>query len=378
MAALSRRSNVSRSRDRTCSPPPVEVGVGQISDESLHGDDQSGPFTPCALPAWDGVRLMALRLAAVLACLLAATLTSEAQQAGKVYRIAILANEPSSAIEGLRHGLRELGYVEGHNVTFEYAWAGPRSDRFPALAADVVRRRADFIVPWGTAAALAAKKATATIPIVLGAVGDPVGGGVVTSLARPGGNITGLSSLAFELDAKRLELLKQLAPRVSRVAVLWNSDNPGQVVSSKAAIVAAQKLGVRLVFVSVTEAPTLEAVLEKVSRQKADGLLVMAEPSLIAHGGRIAAFAMKSRMPAVYSYPEHAQAGGLLTYATSYYDLFRRAATYVDRIVKGAKPGDLPIEQPTKFELIVNVRTTKALGVTIPPSLRLRVDQVIE
>jgi ABC-type uncharacterized transport system substrate-binding protein len=349
-----------------------------MSVGSPHGDDQSGPFTCCALPTWDGVRLMVIRLATAVAFLLAVTLTSEAQQAGKVYRIAILANEPSSAIEGLRHGLRELGYLEGHNVTFEYAWAGPRSDRFPALAVDVVRRKADFIVTWGTAAALAAKKATATIPIVLGAIGDPVGGGVVTNLARPGGNITGLSSLAFELDAKRLELLKQLVPQVSRVAVLWNSDNPGQVVSSKTVIAAAQKLDVRLVFVSVTEAPTLEAVLDRVSRQNPDGLLVMAEPSLIAQGGRIAAFAAKSRMPAVYSYPEHAQAGGLLTYATSYYDLFRRAATYVDRIVKGAKPGDLPIEQPTKFELIVNIRTAKALGLTVSPSLLLRVDQVIE
>src|SRR5262245_35639826 len=207
----------------------------------------------------------------------AAPLAVEAQQAGKVYRIAILANEPSSAIEGLRHGLGELGYLEGHNVTFEYAWAGPRSDRFPALAADVVRRKADFIVTWGTAAALAAKKATATIPIVLGAIGDPVGGGVVTSLADPGGNITGFSSLPFQLDAKRLALLKQLAPQVSRVAVLWNSDNPSQVLSSKAAIAAAQKLDVKLVFVSVTEAPTLEAVLDRVSRQKPDGLLVMAE-----------------------------------------------------------------------------------------------------
>jgi putative ABC transport system substrate-binding protein len=189
---------------------------------------------------------MVIRLATALAFLLAVTLTSDAQQAGKVYRIAILANEPSSAIEGLRHGLRDLGYLEGHNVTFEYAWAGPRSDRFPALAADAVRRKADFIVTWGTEAALAAKKATATTPIVLGAIGDPVGGGVVTNLARPGGNITGLSSLAFELDAKRLELLKQLVPHVSRVAVLWNADNPGQAISSKAAIAAAQTLDVRL------------------------------------------------------------------------------------------------------------------------------------
>lgn len=321
---------------------------------------------------------MHLGAVALVLTLLAPALAAEARQAGKVYRIAILANEPSSAIEGLRHGLRDLGYLEGRDISFDYAWAGTRSERFPALAADVVLRKPDFIVTWGTPAALAAKKATVTIPIVMGAIGDPLRVGVVTSLARPGGNITGLSSLAVDLEAKRLELLKQLVPQVSRVAVLWNPDNPALSVSSQTAIAAAQKLGVNLSFVSVTEAPTLEAVLDRVSRQSPDGLLVMAEPSLIAQGGKIAAFALRSRLPAVYAYPEHAQAGGLLTYATSYYDLFRRAATYVDRIVKGAKPGDLPIEQPTKFELIVNLRTAKALGLTIPPSVLLRADSVIE
>ena len=324
------------------------------------------------------MRLIVIRLATAVAFLLAAPHASEAQKTHKVHRIAVLANEPSTAIEGLRHGFRDLGYLEGRDITFDYAWAGPHSERFPALAADVVRRKADFIVTWGTPAALAAKKATATIPIVMGAIGDPVSVGVVTSLARPDGNITGLSSLAVELDVKRLELLKQLVPEVSRVAVLWNPDNPAQAVSSKTAIAAAQTLNVKLLFVSVTEAPTLAAVLDRVSRQNPDGLFVMAEPSLIAQGGHIAAFAARSRLPAVYSYPEHAQAGGLLTYATSYYDLFRRAATYVDRIVKGAKPGDLPIEQPTKFELIVNLKTAKTLGLTIPQWLLLRADQVIE
>ena len=322
--------------------------------------------------------LTVIRLATAVALFLAAPLASEAQQARKVHRIAILANEPSTAIEGLGHGLRDLGYLEGRDISFDYAWAGTRSERFPALVADVVRRKPDFIVTWGTTAALAAKKATVTIPIVMGAIGDPVSVGVVTSLARPGGNITGLSSLAVELEAKRLELLKQLVPQISRVAVLWNPDNPALSVSSRSAIAAAQKLGVKLSFVSVTEAPTLEAVLDRVSRQSPDGLLVMAEPSLIAQGGHIAAFAARSRLPAVYAFPEHAQAGGLLTYATSYYDLFRRAATYVDRILKGAKPGDLPVEQPTKFELIINMKSAKALGLTIPPSLLLRADRVIE
>jgi putative ABC transport system substrate-binding protein len=225
---------------------------------------------------------------------------------------------------------------------------------------------------------MAAKKATETIPIVLGAIGDPITVGVVTSLARPGGNITGLSSLAVDLEAKRLELLKELIPQLSRVAVLWNPDNPALAISSKTAITAAQKLGVTLAFVSVREGPGLEAVLERVRQQRADGLLVMAEPSLIAQGAKIAAFASRSRLPTVYSYPEHVQAGGLITYATSYYDLFRRAATYIDRIAKGAKPGDLPIEQPTKFDLIVNLKTVKALGISVPPSILLRADLVID
>src|SRR5262245_4444288 len=302
----------------------------------------------------------------------------QAQQAGKVYRIAILANESSSAIDGLRHGLRDLGYLEDRNFKLDYAWAGTNSERFPTLAADVVRQNPDFIVTWGTPAALAAKNATATIPIVMGAIGDPIRTGVVASLARPGGNITGLSSLAVELEAKRLELLKSLAPRISRVAVLWNANNPSLKVSSQFAIAAAQKLDLKLSFVSMTEEPTLDAVLDRIGRQHPEGLLVMAEPSLIAQGGKLTAFAIKTRLPVVSAYPEHAQAGGLLIYATSYYDLFRRAATYVHRIVKGARPGDLPIEQPTKFELVINLKTAKAIGLMIPQALLVRADQIIE
>jgi len=310
--------------------------------------------------------------------LLLSVLSAEAQQATKMHRIVVLANESSSAIDGLRHGLRDLGYLEGRDFKLDYSWAGTNSERFPALAADVVRQNPDFIVTWGTPAALAAKNATTTIPIVMGAIGDAIRTGVVTSLARPGGNITGLSSLAVELEAKRLELLKSLAPQISRVAVLWNADNPSLQVSSQTTIAAAQKLEVKLSFVSTTEEPTLEAVLGRIGRQRPEGLLVMAEPSLIAQGHKITAFAAKTRLPAVYAYPEHAKAGGLLIYATSYYDLFRRAATYVDRILKGAKPGDLPIEQPTKFELVINLKTAKALGLTIPQTLLLRADQVIE
>lgn len=314
----------------------------------------------------------------LIALLFASAVNAEAQPIGKRYRIAVLANEPSSSIEGLRHGLRDLGYLEGRDISFDYVWAGKHSERFPVLAADLIRRKPDFIVTWGTPAALAAKKATLTIPIIMGAIGDPISAGIVTSLARPGGNITGFSSLAADLEAKRLEMLKEMVPHASRVAVLWNADNPAQAVGSRTAIAAAWQLRVKLSFVSVTEAPTLEAALDRVRLQSPDGLLVMAEPSLITQGGQIAAFAMRYRLPAVYSYPEHAQAGGLLTYATSYYDLFRRAATYVDRILKGAKPGNLPVEQPKKFELIINMKTAKALGLTIPPSLLLRADHVVE
>jgi putative ABC transport system substrate-binding protein len=363
---------------------PLTPAVGPTKSTPCgEADDLSVVYAPCKDAVVVGrrrlVRPRGTALTATMALLLLVTpFAAEAQQAVKTHRIAILANEPSSAIEGLRHGLRDLGYLEGRDVTFDYAWAGTRSERFAELAADVVRRKADFIITWGTPAALAAKKATATIPIVMGAIGDPISVGVVTSLARPGGNITGLSSLAVELEAKRLELLKALAPHIFRVAVLWHANNPALAVSSKTAIEAAHKLHVKLLFVSVTEAPTLDAVLERVRRLSPDALLVMAEPSLIAQGANLAAFAVRNRLPAVYAYPEHAQAGGLLTYATSYYDLFRRAASYVDRILKGAKPGDLPIEQPTKFELIVNARTAKSLGLTIPPSLLLRADTVIE
>ena len=320
------------------------------------------------------------RLAAFALCfaVLALAGSAEAQPARSPYRVVILSNESSPALDGLRQGLRDLGYVEGRDITLEYVWAGTRSDRFPALAAEIVRKKADFIFTWGTPATLAAKKATTTIPIVMGAVGDPLSVGIVTSLGHPGGNITGLSSMALDLEEKRLELLKQLAPQLKRVAVLWQSGNPALQVSSRMASAAAQKLDLKLVFVSLTEAPTLEGALDLLGRQKPDGLAVMAEPALLSQVGKITAFAKQRRLPAVYPYPEYARAGGVLTYATSYYDLFRRAATYIDRIIKGAKPGDLPIEQPTKFELIINLGTARALGLTVPPSLLVRADSVIE
>src|SRR5262249_26766371 len=251
-------------------------------------------------------------LTVVLALSLLEPTIVEAQQAAKVHRITILANESSSAIDGLRHGLRDLGYLEGRDVKFDYAWAGTTSERFPALAADVVRQNPDFIVTWGTPAAVAAKNATATIPIVMGAIGDPISTGVVTSLARPGGNLTGLSSLAVELEAKRLELLKSLAPQISPVAVLLNAHNPSLKVSSQTVIATAQKLDVKLSFVSTTEEPTLEAVLNRIGRHRPEDLLIITKPSLITQGTKITAFATKTRLPTMYAYPEHAKAGSLL------------------------------------------------------------------
>ena len=308
----------------------------------------------------------------------AAALAAHAQQAVKVWRLGVLANEPWPPIEGLQQGLRELGYIDGQNLRFEYRWAEGRSERFRALATDLVSLKVDAIVTWGTPATVAARQATTTIPIVMGAIGDPIGAGVVSSLARPGGNVTGLSALTAELEAKRLELLKELLPSVSRVAVLSNPANPYCVIAVKHARLGAQALGLKLDVVEMQETGDLDRALLAVSQQHPDAALVIADPVLVSHRKRIAEFMTKNRLPAAYTYREHTEAGGLISYSTNYYDSFRRAAAYVDKIFKGAKPGDLPIEQPTKFELVVNMKTAKALGIKIPNSILLRADKVIE
>jgi putative ABC transport system substrate-binding protein len=283
--------------------------------------------------------------------------------------------------EAFRQGLRDLGYVEGRNVVIEYREAEGKYDRLPALAAELVALKVDVILAGGTPATLAAKPATRTLPIVFAAVADPVTSGLVTSLARPGGNVTGLSVLAPELVGKCLELLKQAVPGVSRVAVLWHPGALGERTEKdmlKGADVAARALGVRLQFLGTRGPDEFDRAFSDMTRARAGALTVLGSAMFLTERGRLVDLAAKHRLPAVYPWREGADAGGLMAYRPNVADLFRRAATYVDKILKGAKPGDLPVEQPTKFELVINLKTAKALGLTIPPSVLGRADEVIQ
>jgi putative tryptophan/tyrosine transport system substrate-binding protein len=313
----------------------------------------------------------------------AAPLAAEAQQTTKkLWRIGYLGN-PSPSLEpdlvsGLRQGLRESGHVEGRDIVIEYQWAEGLYDRLPALAAELVRSRVDVIVTAGTPATLTAKQATQSIPIVMAVVADALGVQLVASLARPGGNVTGLSTLARDLEGKRLELLKEIVPGLSRIAVILNPANPLASLAWKEAQHGAQALRLRLERFEVRAVEEFEAVFAAIARQHPSALSMLVDRFLLAHRARIVAFAARQRLPAMYSYKEFSEIGGLISYAPNYPDMFRRSAAYIDRILKGAKPGDLPIEQPTKFELTINLKTAKALGLTIPPSLLARADQVIE
>jgi putative ABC transport system substrate-binding protein len=316
--------------------------------------------------------------------LLAAPLAAEAQQAAKVPRIGYLALNPAAnphLHEAFRQGLRDLGYVEGRNVVIENRDAEGKPERLPALAAELVLLKVDVIVANPTVAALAAKQATSTLPIVFTVAADPVTSGLVTSLARPGGNVTGLSNLAPELVGKGLELIKQAVPGVSRVAVLWQ---PGFLPERtakdmlKEAEVAARALGVRLQFVEARGPGDFDRAFADMTRARAGALTVLGGSMFFSERRRLVALAAKNRLLAVYPWREGVDAGGLMAYGPDLADLFRRTAPYVDKILKGAKPGDLPVEQPTKFELVINLKTAKALGLTIPPSLLQRADQVIE
>jgi putative tryptophan/tyrosine transport system substrate-binding protein len=323
-------------------------------------------------------------LAGTSAVLLAAPLAVEAQQAAKIARIGYLGTNLTATPqlpEAFRQGLRDLGYVEGRNLVIEYRFVEGKFDRFPALAAELVALKVDVIVAANTPAALAAKQATKTIPIVFAAASDPVASGFVTSLARPGGNVTGLSLLGEELVGKRLELLKQVVPGVSRVAVLWQPGGLPERTEKdmlKAADVAARALGVRLHFVEARGPADFDRAFSDMTRARAGALTVLPSAMFIYERRRLADLAAKNRLPAVYPWREFVDAGGLMAYGPNLADLFRRAATYVDKILKGAKPGDLPIEQPTKFELVINLKTAKALGLTIPLSLLGRADEVIQ
>ncbi len=317
------------------------------------------------------------------AALLAAPLAAETQQADKVARIGYLGTRRGVSPhlpEAFRQGLRDLGYVEGRNVVIEYRNSEGKNERLPALAAELVALKVDVILAAATPHALAAKQATRTIPIVFAATGDAVADGLVASLARPGGNITGLSFFTPELVGKRLELLKQTVPGVSRVAVLWNPGGLGESTEKdvlKRAEVAARAIGVQLHFVEARGPADFDRVFSDMTRARAGALTVLTSAMLFEERKRLVDLVAKNRLPAVYPWREFVDAGGLMAYGPDLADLFRRAATYVDKILKGAKPGDLPVEQPTKFELVINLKTAKALGLTIPPSLLQRADQVI-
>ena len=314
----------------------------------------------------------------------AAPLAAEAQQAAKIARIGYLTGNLATSLhlqEAFRQGLRDLGYVEGRNVVIEYRSAEGKYERLPALAADLVALKVDVIVVTSTPAALAAKQATRTIPIVLAWAADPVGSGLVTSLARPGGNITGLSFLVPELVGKRLELLKQAVPGVTRVAALWHpGDAPERTEKDmlKEADVAARALGVRLQVVEARGPEDFDRAFSDMTRARADAVTVQSTNIFFIERRRLVDLAAKNRLPAMYLTREFVDAGGLMAYGPNVADLFRRAATYVDKILKGTKPGDLPVEQPTKFELVINLKTAKALGLTIPQSLLGRADQIVQ
>jgi len=319
---------------------------------------------------------------ALCTVLFALCVSTHAQQPTKIPRIGLLFTATPSAaaarIEAFRQGLRELGYVEGKNILIEQRYAEGQLNHMNELAAELVRLKVDVIVTIGPAATRPAKEATHAIPIVMGVDDDPVGNGFVASLARPGGNITGLASLAPEIGGKQLELLKEIVPRLSRVAVLGTSTQPGNAQSLREAEVAAGALAVKLQYLDVLSPKDIEPVFRTASNGRAEAVLVLRASIFFSHRKQIVDLAAKRQLPAMYYTTEYVEEGGLMTYGVSITDLFRRAATYVDKILKGAKPAELPIEQPTKFELVVNLKTAKRIGLTIPPNVLARADKVIK
>ena len=323
-------------------------------------------------------------LASLAGGLLAAPRATTAQQAGKVARIGLLQIQTRERLvpflKAFEEGLRELGYVEGRDFVREYRFADQQRERLPDLAAELVRLKVDVIVTGTDPGTMAARQATTTIPIVMALGVDPVGAGLIARLRRPGGNVTGLLFVVGpEIEGKRLDHLKEVVPRMSRAACFWNPDILGYVAFWKATEEAARRLGVTLLSVEVREPREIEGAFARITRERAQALVVIADAlALSAVRPEIPALAAKHRLPSSYTSREAVDAGGLMSYGTSMPDLFRRAAGYVDKILKGAKPGDLPVEQPTKFELVLNLKTAKALGLTIPQSLLIRADEVIE
>ncbi len=312
--------------------------------------------------------------------LLALPFPAQAQQT-KIPRIGFLTGQSLSSIsaraEAFRQGLRELGYVEGKNVVIEWRYAEGKLDRLPALAAELVRLKVDIIVSAGPTVTRAAKEETVTIPIVMAFDDDPVGSGFVASLARPGGNITGLSTLAPELSGKQLELLKEIVPRLSRVAVLGSSIHPGTAQSLKEMELAAGAVKVQLQYLDVLDSKDIETAFGAASKGRAGAVLVLTSVVINSQRKQIVELAVKNRLPAIYFSSEFVEAGGLMTYGVSFTDLFRRAATYVDKILKGRTPQDLPVEQPMKFEFIISLIAAKKIGLTIPPNVLVRANRVI-
>jgi putative ABC transport system substrate-binding protein len=317
-------------------------------------------------------------LGAVSGSLLAAPLAAEAQPAGKVYRIGFLraGQPPESYLDGFQQGLRERGYVYGQNVVVEFRATDGSVDPLPRLTEELLRLKVDVFLASAAPAAVAVRRATTSVPIVFVGVVDPVGLGLVPSLGRPGGSITGLATTSADFAGKRLELLRAIVPSLRRVAVLWHPANPSNPIQLKGAQAAARALGIRLEPVSIQGPNDFDSASKAVPGT--DGLLFLESPLFTTHRARLAELAARSRLPAIYGQREYVEVGGLMSYGTHFKDLYRRAAWYVDKILKGAKPGDLPVEQPTNFELVINLKTAKALGLTIPPSLLQRADQVIE
>ncbi len=322
------------------------------------------------------------KLVLFLTALAAGSAVAEAQQPTKIPRIGFLnATSPSTIaarLAAFRQGLRELGYVEGKNIVVEYRWAEGKIERLPDLATELVRLKVDVIVTASSTVTRVAKEATSTIPVVMANDNDPVGNGFVASLARPGGNITGLATLYPEISGKRLELLKEIIPKLSRVAVFGTSTQPGNAQLLREVELAAGAFGVKLQYQDVLDPKDIETAFRAASKGRANAILVLTSPVLFSQRTQIAELAVKSRLPAIYANIEYVDAGGLMSYGVNITDLYRRAATYVDKILKGRKPADLPVEQPMKFELIINLKAANQIGLTIPPNVLVRADKVIK
>jgi len=310
--------------------------------------------------------------------LLAAPSRAETQQTDRVHRIGWLGTDAAHRRDWVVEDLRDLGYVEGRNCELVYRLASGNIERLPAIATEMVALKVDVIVAVSQPAVHAVRQATTTIPIVMFGVGDPVATGLVANLRRPGGNITGLSQLSPELSAKRLELLKEVLPEVSRIAVLSNPANPTNAFQIKNTRAAAKTLGVSLQLLEIRKAIDLDGAFQSAARSRAGALLTLDDLLIFTGRARIVALAAKGRLPGMYGWPQFPQAGALMSYGADFRNMYRRAAAFVDKILRGARPADLPVEQPTKFELVINLKTAKALGLTIPQTLLLRADQIIE